>query len=91
MREYKLDQAYWGLLLRCSLFLGSAVLIAWQVFTLLDVIQMHTAKAQNVSRSAGWANQPVGTMQQVTDDEEPAERQTITMHTPPRMLLTALP
>jgi hypothetical protein len=47
-------------------------LLVWQFITFMDVVQMHTARAQNVSRSASWSNQPVGTMPQASHEQEQA-------------------
>lgn len=40
------------------------VLVVWQFFTFMAVVEGHTAHAQNTSRYASWAGQPVGTMPQ---------------------------
>ncbi|WP_192405503.1 hypothetical protein [Comamonas sp. CMM02] len=72
MSEHKLNHVFFSLLLRGCLFFGAAVLLVWQFITFMDVVQMHTARAQNVSRSASWSNQPVGTMPQASHEQEQA-------------------
>lgn len=49
---------YWGVI--CA----GLALVIWQFFTLMDVMEGHTAQAQKISQSASWAGHPVGTMPQ---------------------------
>lgn len=50
---------YWGLI--CA----GLVLAIWQFFTLVHVLQGHTAQARKISQSASWSGHPVGTMPQM--------------------------
>lgn len=58
---------------RRQLFYGTAVLLGllvavWQFFTFVEVVQVHTAQAQKISQSAGWAGKAVGVMPQPEGD-----------------------
>lgn len=77
MNEYKFNQrssrsiSYW---------LGVGVgllLVIWQFFTLMELLEGHTAQAKKISQSAGWAGHPVGTMPQtqVKADAKPMTMQ----------------
>lgn len=46
------------------------ILIVWQFLTFKHLLEAHTLKAQQTSRSAGWSGQPVGTMAQVPPASE---------------------
>lgn len=53
---------YWG-----CVGLGLFVVV-WQFFTFLAVVEAHTAQAQKISQSAGWAGKAVGVMRQPERD-----------------------
>ncbi len=67
MTEHKLNSRSSRHLLYCCLIVAGMLLVAWQFFTFMDVLQAHTAKAQHISRSASWSGHPVGTMPQAED------------------------
>ena len=54
--------AWW---VKALLLVAGGMLIAWQFLTFKQLLEAHTLKAQQTSRSASWAGQPVGTMVQV--------------------------
>ena len=55
---------------RWLLMVLGIALVVWQFFTFMDVVQMHTAQAENISRSASWSGQPVGTTPQIPQSVE---------------------
>lgn len=65
MPEKKLSEMARQRASRWVLVLCGIALAVWQFFTFMDVVQLHTAQAQSVSRSASWAGQPVGTTPQL--------------------------
>lgn len=69
MDEYRLKKNRWPRGWHWLLGLAGLALLAWQLVTLLEVLQAHTAHAQTISRSAGWSGQPVGTMAQTLSSD----------------------
>lgn len=67
MTEHKLNSRSTRQVLYLCLICAGVMLVVWQFFTFMDLVQSHTAQARKVSRSASWAGHPVGTMPQAED------------------------
>lgn len=65
MKHHESSTPKFALWAKVLLFALGMMLIFWQFLTFKHLVEAHTLKAQQTSKSASWSGQPVGTMAQV--------------------------